>query len=161
MQEEKQEEKQDFPRTPFQIKEENKKEEIDTPSKMSLVKNKKGRHNKAFVIPTLEEVQSYMDGMGELLFTASHFWTYYDSREWKLGCRKMKDWKKVLNNWVERDNSKAVKRKPKSGSKPAASQNVVTFNAYKPVETKGAVSYEEYKRMMREGKSLSPNPGRV
>ena len=144
MQEEKQEEKQDFPHTSFQIKEENKKEEIDTPSKMSLVKNKKGRHKKVFVIPTLEEVQSYMDSKGELLFTASHFWTYYNSREWKLGCRKMKDWKKVLDNWVERDNSNALRRKPKPTPKQATTQNIVAFNPYKPIDNTGAVSYEEY-----------------
>ena len=147
MKEEKQEEKQDFPHTPFQIKEENKKEEINTPSKISFVKNKKGRRKKEFEIPTLEEVQSYMDSLGEPLFTASHFWTYYDSREWRLGYREMKDWKKVLRNWVERDNSKNLTQKPKTTRKPAVPNNIVTFNPFKPVDTTGAVTYEEYLRI--------------
>jgi hypothetical protein len=154
MQEEKQEEKQDSPHTLFQIKEENEKEEIDPQSKMCLVKNKKGSHKKVFVIPTLEEVQAYMDMLDEPLFTASYFWTYYDSRDWKIGCRKMKNWKKVLDNWVERDNSKVLRRKIYPAKKPAP-QNIVTFNAYKPVNTSGAVSYEEYERMKRNGKILT------
>lgn len=159
MQEEKQEEKQDSPRTPFQIKEENTKEEIDTPSKMSLVKNTKGRRKKVFIIPTLEEVQSYMDTMGDPQFTASYFWTYYDSREWKLGCRKMRDWKKVLDNWIERENSIAARRKTKPTIK-SPHQNIVTFNAYKPVERKGTVSYEEYERMKQNGTINPPSSSR-
>ena len=36
------------------------------------------------------------------------------------------------------------------GTSSQAPKNIVTFNAYKPVETKGAVSYEEYERMRKE-----------
>lgn len=160
MQEEKKEEKKDFPRTPFHIKEEKGKEEIDTPSKMSLEKAKDIGHKMGFVKPSTGEVKFYMDCLNENRFTAEYFWTYYESREWKIGCRTMKDWRKVLNSWIERENIWSMKRKAKKASKPAP-KNIVTFNAYKPVETKGAVSYEEYERMMREGKSLTPNPSPV
>ena len=145
LQEEKQEEKQDSPHTPLQIKEENKKEEIDTPSKMCSEKIRKGRHGKVFVKPTLEEVQGYLDKAGEARFTAAYFWTYYNSREWKMGCRTMRDWRKVLDNWVERENKKGVQRGKPQAAKPQ--QNVVKHNAYKPVDTTGAVSYEEYLRL--------------
>lgn len=97
-----------------------------------------------------------MDTMGDPQFTASYFWTYYDSREWKLGCRKMRDWKKVLDNWIERENSIAARRKTKPTIK-SPHQNIVTFNAYKPVERKGTVSYEEYLRMKKE---TPPRPSR-
>ncbi|MBO7098312.1 MAG: hypothetical protein J6W21_00415 [Bacteroidaceae bacterium] len=152
MQEEKQEEKQDFPRTPFQIKEENEKEEIiyNNNSKMIFEKNKKGRKKKSekFVRPTLREVEAYLEGKGDVLFSAKFFWTYYECRDWKIGFCPMTDWKAAIDNWIERDDKKGKALKPAT----KAVQNVVAFNAYKPVETKGAVSYEEYKRMIKEGK---------
>jgi len=155
--EEKQEEKQDFPRTPFQIKGENKKEEIinNNYSKMVCEENKKGRKRKPekFVRPTLTEVEAYLEGKGDVLFTAKFFWTYYECRDWKIGLCPMTDWKAAIDNWIERDNKKGKALKPAT---KAVAHNIVTFNAYKPVETRGAVSYEEYERMKREGKSLTP-----
>lgn len=151
LQEEKKEEKKDFPCTPFQIKEEKGKEEIDTPSKKGSEKAKKSGHKGSFVKPSIGEVKFYMNCLNEKRFTAEYFWTYYESREWKIGCRIMKDWKKVLNSWIERENNWAIKRKVKRANNPVP-KNIVTFNAYKPVETNGTVSYEEYERMKKEGK---------
>ena len=145
LQKEKQEEKQDSPHTPLQIKEENEKEKIDTHQRRNSEKFQKGRRCNVFVKPTLDEVQAYMDKVGEGRFTALYFWTYYDSREWKMGCRTMRNWKKVLDNWCERENNRARRLV----SKPKAPQNIVTFKAYKPVDRTGTVSYEEYLRMKK------------
>jgi hypothetical protein len=103
-------------------------------------------------IPTEEEVQAYMVEKGETFFTAKYFKEFYESRDWKSGGEKISNWKSILDCWVERDNIKAKARKPKPAKKPAT-QNLVTFNAYKPVDTKGAVTYEEYLRM--KGKELT------
>ena len=103
-----------------------------------------------FVPPTLDEVQAYMDEIGECRFTALKFWNYYEARGWILGKTKMRFWKRVLDNWVSTENDRARRRR---GAKaPTAQRNIVTFNAYKPVDTTGAVSYEEYERLKKEGK---------
>jgi hypothetical protein len=48
----------------------------------------------------------------------------------------MRYWKVVLNNWSRGDKTKRKEERP--------APNIVTFNAYKPVDNSGAVSYEEY-----------------
>ena len=35
---------------------------------------------------------------------------------------------------------------------PPAQQNIVTFNAYKPIDNAGTISYAEYERMKKAGK---------
>ena len=110
----------------------------------SEIKQKKGR-KKAFVPPTLDDVQAYMDEIGECRFTALKFWNYYEAKGWMLGRAKMRCWKIVLNNWNERDNQKGAE----NGKSQKPPKNVVTFNAFKPVDRTGAVSYEEYLRMKR------------
>ena len=109
--------------------------------------SQKGR-KKAFVPPTLEEVQAYMDQKGEHRFTALRFWNYYEARGWTLGKSKMRFWRRVLDNWAESDINNGAGRTKQSAQ--AQQDNVVTFHAYKPVDTKGAVSYEEYLRMKGE-----------
>ena len=109
--------------------------------------SQKGR-KEAFIPPTLEEVRAYMDEIGENGFTAERFWNYYEAKGWVLGKAKMKFWKRVLDNWTNGGNERSKKLK---GAKTPAQRNIVTFNAYKPVEIKGAVSYEEYVRMKKEG----------
>jgi len=133
-------------------KKEKRKEEplVHTHSKMGFEKNQNDGIGGHFQIPSEEEVQAYLNEKGETRFTAKYFREFYESRDWKSGNEKMANWRSILECWIESENKKTTKQSHKSGSK--ASQNVVTFNAYKPVETKGAVSYEEYKRMMREGK---------
>ena len=103
-----------------------------------------------FAPPTLDEVQAYMDEIGECRFTALKFWNYYEARGWILGKTKMRFWKRVLDNWVSTENDRARRRR---GAKaPTAQRNIVTFNAYKPVDTTGAISILEYERLKKEGK---------
>ena len=128
-------EKQDSPHTPFQIKEKNNNND----SKIGLAeKTQKGR-KKAFIPPTLQDVQAYMDQIGETGFTAAKFWNYYEARGWTLGKSRMRYWKVVLNNWGRSDKAKRKEGRP--------APNTVTFNAYKPIDNTGAVSYEEYLKL--------------
>ena len=108
-----------------------------------------------FVAPTVEQVQAYMDEIGEHRFTALKFWNYYEAKDWVLGKSKMRFWKRVLDNWVSKEDDKSSKRR---GKMPSASQpnNTVTFNAYKPIDNTGAISYDEYLRM----KNPTPFPSR-
>lgn len=147
---------QNTPCTPKKKKRKKKDEEIDNNDSMiSSEKTKIKTADKQFVKPTLEEVQAYMDSRGEDRFKAVYFWNYYEGRNWKIGYRNMTNWRVILNNWIEREN-KAPKRKGKA-EKPQ--QNVVTFNAYKPVERKGTVSYEEYLRMKNQPHPYPPEEG--
>ena len=154
---EKQKEKQDSPRTPLQTKEKIKEKNHYNNSKMDSGKDtennsQKGR-KEAFIPPTLEEVRAYMNEIGENGFTAERFWNYYEAKGWVLGKVKMRFWKRVLDNWSNKENEKAKRRR---GATSPVQQNIVTFNAYKPVNTTGAVSRAEYERMVKEGKSLTP-----
>lgn len=157
---EKQKEKQDSPHTPLQEKEKIKEKNNHNNSKIGSEKNskncfKKGR-KRAFVPPTLDEVQAYMDEIGESRFTAVRFWNYYEAKGWVLGKSKMRFWKCVLDNWVRTENDK---RREKTNT-PAPQQNVVTFIPFKHVDTTGTVSYEEYLRMKKRVHSPSPPKGR-
>ena len=149
---EKQKEKHDSPHTPLQIKEKIKEKNHYNNSKMDFEKesennSQKGR-KEAFIPPTLEEVRAYMDENGENGFSAERFWNYYEAKGWVLGKAKMKFWKRLLDNWSNGGDDKSRKSR---AAKAPAQRNIVTFNAYKPVETKGSVSYEEYVRMKKEG----------
>ena len=150
---EKQKEKQDSPHTPLQIKDKIKEKNHYNNSKTVSEKDsgntsQKGR-KEAFIPPTLAEVRAYMDEIGENRFTAERFWNYYEAKGWVLGKAKMKFWRRVLDNWSSGGSDRSGRVR---GAKASAQRNIVTFNAYKPVETKGAVSYEEYERMKKEGK---------
>ena len=144
-------EKKVSPHTPYTKK---RKRPTTTTSKIGIRADSKnepanGCHD-AFVRPTLEEVRAYMDEIGEHRFTALKFWSYYEARGWTLGKAKMKFWKRVLDNWSEKENIKGAKRMQNDATAPC--DNIVTFHAFKPVDNTGAVTYEEYERMKREGK---------
>ena len=128
---EKQTEKKGSPLHPFSKKEKIKEKNNYNNSKMDFeIKQKKGRKS-AFIPPTLDEVQAYMDEIGEHRFTALRFW------------------KLVLDNWRERENN----RRARQLKSQKMQQNTVVFKEFKPVDRTGAVSYEEYLRMKNEADS--------
>ena len=143
-------EKKVSPHTPYKRKEKAKNNDSKMGLKFGSENESKNCSHEAFVRPTLEEVQAYMDEIGEHRFTAIKFWSYYEARGWTLGKAKMKFWKRVLDNWSEKENIKGAKRMQNDATAPC--DNVVTFHAYKPIDNTGAVTYEEYERMKREGK---------
>lgn len=100
-----------------------------------------------FVPPTLEEVQAYMDEIGESRFTALKFWNYYEAKGWILGKTKMRYWKCVLDNWAHSENEKAGRHK--RATTQAAQKNVVTFNAFQHINNEGAINILEYERMKK------------
>ena len=123
-----------------------------TTTKKEIPENQKNETTPppVFVPPSVDEVQAYMDEIGETRFTALKFWNYYEARGWILGKAKMKFWKRVVDNWVNTENERAKWRR---GAKVhAAQQNIVTFNAYTPVDNTGAISLVEYERLKKEGK---------
>ena len=103
-----------------------------------------------FVPPTLDEVQAYMDEIGERRFSALKFWNYYEAKGWVLGKSKMRFWKRVMDNWANKENDKSNRRR--GANTTSSHQNTVVFHPYKPVDTTGAISLVEYEQLKREGK---------
>jgi hypothetical protein len=53
-----------------------------------------------FTPPTAEEVQNYLNGLGERRFTGQNFVDAYAASGWKLkGGNPMKDWQAAVRNW--------------------------------------------------------------
>ena len=75
----------------------------------SEIKQKKGR-KKAFVPPTLDDVQAYMDEIGECRFTAVKFWNYYEANGWRVGSHVMKSWTSACVTWQKREDARAARR---------------------------------------------------
>ena len=108
------------------------------------------RVREGFIAPDCGMVISVAATLGIGKECAEEFWNYYEARGWILGKTKMRFWKRVLDNWVSTENDRARRRR---GAKaPTAQRNIVTFNAYKPVDTTGAISILEYERLKKEGK---------
>lgn len=64
------------------------------------------KRSKAFVKPTIAEIQSHIDEKG-YTFLAEKFHAYYESNGWVVGRAKMKCWKSTCTTWQmrQRDNS--------------------------------------------------------
>ena len=77
----------------------------------SEIQEKENSQASAFIPPSLDDVQAYMDEIGERRFTALKFWNYYEARGWILGKTKMKFWRRVLDNWVSTENDRARRRR--------------------------------------------------
>lgn len=54
--------------------------------------------SKRFIIPTLDEVQSYCKERHNNI-NAQHFIDFYASKGWKVGNQPMKDWKACVRTW--------------------------------------------------------------
>ena len=67
--------------------------------------------NKYFIKPKKNEIKIYcIERSNNVDFEA--FFDFYESKDWKIGKNKMKDWKAAVRNWERRD-----KKKPKKMSK--------------------------------------------
>lgn len=77
-----------------------------------LDKNRIGKDNvcesKRFTIPTIEQIQSYIDEKGYSV-DAERFFDFYESKGWMVGKNKMKDWKACIRGWHSKDKPKEFK----------------------------------------------------
>jgi len=71
---------------------------------MELLKNDR------FKKPSLEEVKNYMleYGTQNYIFEAEAFFNFYESKGWKVGKNKMKDWKAAVRNWSKDKRKKKL-----------------------------------------------------
>lgn len=66
-----------------------------------------------FSVPTIEELQSYIEEKG-LSVDAVKFHSYYESNGWKVGKNKMSNWKAALITWERNDKEKNGTKKKNS-----------------------------------------------
>ena len=67
--------------------------------------------NKAtrFIKPTIDEIKTFLNDQEYETDTdryADRFYNFYESKGWKVGKEKMKDWKAAIRGWLSRDNIK-------------------------------------------------------
>ena len=69
-----------------------------TPEESQTAKPKKAA---AFVKPTVEEIRAYCEERKNGL-DAHAFFDFYESKGWKVGAAKMKDWRASVRTWEQR-----------------------------------------------------------
>lgn len=72
---------------------------------LERVKNKATR----FIKPTIDEIKTFLNDQEYETDTdryADRFYNFYESKGWKVGKEKMKDWKAAIRGWLSRDNIK-------------------------------------------------------
>lgn len=70
---------------------------------LERVKNKATR----FIKPTIDEIKTFLNDQEYETDTdryADRFYNFYESKGWKVGKEKMKDWKAAIRGWLSRDN---------------------------------------------------------
>lgn len=65
--------------------------------------------NKAtrFIKPTIDEIKTFLNEQEyetDIDRYADRFYNFYESKGWKVGKEKMKDWKAAIRGWLSRDN---------------------------------------------------------
>lgn len=77
---------------------------------LERVKNKATR----FIKPTIDEIKTFLNDQEYETDTdryADRFYNFYESKGWKVGKEKMKDWKAAIRGWLSRDNIRKIEKK--------------------------------------------------
>lgn len=69
--------------------------------------DKRQKKTKIFVPPTVEQVRAYCQERRNNV-DAEHFVSFYDSKGWKVGKDKMKDWQAAVRTWERMNKSSSV-----------------------------------------------------
>ena len=150
--EEKRKEEENPPCTPYKKKKRVKEETTDH-------YNAHARGKKTFEIPTIEEVQEYLNQKGITTFTAERFVNYYNSVGWMATPqRPIRDWKAMVKNWKSYDQKRILRMRPDSarGARPSPlprlRESTEAMLQQMSEHEQECVSYEEYQRMKKEEK---------
>ena len=64
-----------------------------------------------FIKPTLDEIKTFIkEYETDIERYANRFYNFYESKGWKVGKEKMKDWKAAIRGWLSRDNIGKVEK---------------------------------------------------
>ena len=108
----------------------------------------------SFVIPTVEEVQQYLDEIDKTRFSGEDFCNYYEANGWMAneGC-PVKSWKAMVRTWRKRER-KAIK-----GKDNVTNTNQQRQAAGAGAQAAGAVAREEHRKEDLERHLASHHPG--
>ena len=82
-----------------------------TPEESQAAKPEKAA---AFVKPTVEEIRAYCEERKNGL-DAQAFFDFYESKGWKVGAVKMKDWRASVRTWEQRRKTEQTGGRNKAG----------------------------------------------
>ena len=83
----------------------------ESPAESQTAKPKKAA---AFVKPTVEEIRAYCEERKNGL-DAQAFFDFYESKGWKVGAAKMKDWRASVRTWEQRRKTEQTGGRNKAG----------------------------------------------
>lgn len=81
------------------------KEKENIYKKLSNESKKDAAERRAFVAPTLEELQEYIAAKGLTNVDAEYFIDHYTANGWKTGQHPIRDWKAAARKWNHREKS--------------------------------------------------------
>ena len=84
------------------------KEKESKEESLSNDKEKESKKRKAFLPPSLEEVQAYINEKGYSI-DAEAFIAFYSSKNWYVGSNKMTNWRMAVVTWSKRNNAGATR----------------------------------------------------
>ena len=84
----------------------------ESPAESQTAKPKKAA---AFVKPTVEEIRAYCEERKNGL-DAQAFFDFYESKGWKVGAAKMKDWRASVRTWEQRRKNEDTGGRKKAGA---------------------------------------------
>ena len=95
-------------------KETSKQKEITThqqeEAKATIEKPSKRQKVTTFEKPTIEEIKAYCAERKNNI-DATSFFDFYESKGWKVGTAKMKDWKASVRTWEQRQKNEGIQQK--------------------------------------------------
>lgn len=81
-------------------------QQITTTKNIKNIKNNIYKGTKKFQVPTLTEVQEYIDEIGSSV-DANTFIDCYTANGWKINKNPMKDWKAAVRQWTRRNKGQS------------------------------------------------------
>ncbi len=86
-----------------------------TEQKAEAPAEKEAQKAKPFAKPTPEEIRAYCEECGNGV-DAQAFFDFYESKGWKVGAVKMKDWRASVRTWAQRKKSESTGGRLKPGA---------------------------------------------
>lgn len=86
-----------------------KEKELRTENEETIEKPIKKQKRQIFKKPTIEEIQAYCKERKNSV-DAQSFFDFYESKGWKVGTAKMKDWQASIRTWEQRQKTESAQQ---------------------------------------------------
>lgn len=71
------------------------------------IKKEKRKNHSIFIVPSVDDVKSYLEQIGNYTINPQAFIDYYQARGWTLkGGTKIKDWKACIRTWISNERKR-------------------------------------------------------